>query len=1577
MSLGVLNNLSAIYAENNLNNTNNSLNTVLQQLSSGSKINSGADDAAGLSLVDGLQANSVALAQSQTNASEGVGLLTVADGALSQVTNLLNRAVTLATEASNGTLNSSQDTAANQEYQSILSEVNNIGTTTTYNNQAVFNSKNDIYTGDSSAAGASIDALNISSLSSSNLGDTGGVMAYSNGQNSVFINLSSSTVNAQSTDALNTGGTTSINVNYQVKGADGAETNASTSITVGGTTGYQNTATGLVDAINDAGLGLSANFTTQSQAGVAGGGTQTGIQITGGLVSVGVDPGAVSTSGTLNLTGTSASGLLTQGQTVSIQSGTGTAISVAVTPNMTTLGDLATAINNDSAANANTSATQVVATVVTNSQGVQSLSLQDQNPNAGALAVTVTAGSYVPGTSTTADSGAQPVALNVFSDTPGTAGQPQTGGTGGTDAAATLSITGTNSTSATLTGSLILNNGNGNVTFNMNASSGTNGANNVYLNTANSTLAGLQAAINNSGGATAAAAATLGMTATATASGLSMSSNTVGTTIGGTASLTASPALSVTGSVGSAAAIPGTDGKTTLSMVGGNGYGYASPGVFTNNDTLTGSIVLQNGNVDAPGTAITFVMGGAGANGTTIFNGGANINSLITAMGTGAGALALGVSNAAINTSTGGIVLTSSAVGTTISMVNAGTNLVDTPALATGTVTAAIPAAVGSAGGNGSVAGFGIITGGNPVDGNSDTLGGSLVLSNGLGGTPVTFTMGGSGGPTGSGAAIAVGGTTLNALLTAVNSQTSATDITATLNANDDGLTFSTSTLGTTIGVTSTGLTDASGFSVTNPSSGGAGQYASAVVALSDGGKISGNGGAGSGTLAGTITISNNGVSDTFVMGGAATASGADGQTYHTGGATLTSLINEINTQAGGISTLGLAATQDGASGGIFLQSTATGVTGLSATGTAGLTDTIDETGAPGSAGITPEATAIGANVIIGDATGNNQSDVLTGSIVLQNVGHGVGGLAETFTMGATSGTAESGIGTANITVGGNTLQALAQAITDASTNGTHGGGTITSANSLDFSTGIGANGLTITSLDTASVIAPVGAGNALKDAYGVTAAMTGGQPTIPATNASAVIGTSGTIQTTDTLNGSLVLSNGGAAQTFTMGSSANGGTTILTLAQAINDSTLGLKASTVNGALELQSSVPDTSIVMGGASNLTDTANEVLVGGTGQPNSTIVPGTPAGPSHATLNLASGTDPNGTFVLTGSVALTGTGGTETFTMGGNGGTDLSTLATNISDSGIGITAAATTTGLTLTMKSNGSTPISAVGTTTLHDTLGNAASTATLGTFRSESDALSNGVISFTMGSNISPTQIDVSTGETVSQLVTQINTGVSGLQTDPYGVHANWDSGTGNIDLTSDTYGTAGDISAMGSNVADTTAGQGLSYTLASAYGVGITNSSVAGGDALYDSSTQGAPSGPSAQYSNFVANTGGSSGIATMSYSDGAGESLSATDLSNQTDAESALTSLNQAITDVAAQDGYIGAQINTLNSVSSVLSTQQENVTSAQNAVQATDYAMATSNMSKYEILSQTGIAALAQANSIQQEVTKLLQ
>jgi len=399
MSLGVLNNLSAMYAENNLNNTTNSLNTVLQQLSSGSKINSGADDAAGLSLVDGLQANSVALAQSKTNAQEGVGLLQVADGALSQVTSLLNRAVTLATEASNGTLNSSQDTAANQEYQSILSEINNIGTTTTYNDTSVFgNGTTNIYTGDSSTQGASIDALNISSLSSANVGDSGGVMAYSSGQSSVFLNLSTSTQNAQSTDTLNGAGTSTLDVSYLVKGADGASTPATTTITVGGTGNAQpNTAQGMINAINNAGLGLTATFSTAAQSGAAVGGTETGIQISGGIISVGVDPNTASTGGTLNPSEIT-SGDLALGQVISVNSGSTNVATFTTTSSNDTLDQIAAQINAGTGhTGGSATAGMVTATVVYNSAGQEtSLQLNDGSNAGGALTVTATPTTIAP-----------------------------------------------------------------------------------------------------------------------------------------------------------------------------------------------------------------------------------------------------------------------------------------------------------------------------------------------------------------------------------------------------------------------------------------------------------------------------------------------------------------------------------------------------------------------------------------------------------------------------------------------------------------------------------------------------------------------------------------------------------------------------------------------------------------------------------------------------------------------------------------------------------------------------------------------------------------------------------------------------------------------------------------------------------------------------------------------------------------------------------------------------------------------------------------------------------------------------
>ena len=138
MALSILNNIPSMVAENQINNTQANLQKTLFQLASGSRINSGADDAAGLAIADGLHANITALTQSARNANDGVGQLQVADGALSQVTSLLNRAVTLATEAATGTVTNTQRSALDAEFSSIKSEIDRIGQNTTFNGTSVF-----------------------------------------------------------------------------------------------------------------------------------------------------------------------------------------------------------------------------------------------------------------------------------------------------------------------------------------------------------------------------------------------------------------------------------------------------------------------------------------------------------------------------------------------------------------------------------------------------------------------------------------------------------------------------------------------------------------------------------------------------------------------------------------------------------------------------------------------------------------------------------------------------------------------------------------------------------------------------------------------------------------------------------------------------------------------------------------------------------------------------------------------------------------------------------------------------------------------------------------------------------------------------------------------------------------------------------------------------------------------------------------------------------------------------------------------------------------------------------------------
>lgn len=148
MSLSILNNISALQAENQLALTSAAAAKSLQQLSSGSRINSGADDAAGLAISDGLNANVAALNQSSLNATNAVGALQTADGALSQISSLLNRSVTLATEASNSGLSLSQSKAIDTEFQALLSQITNISSSTSFNGTKLFGSTVTAFTSD-------------------------------------------------------------------------------------------------------------------------------------------------------------------------------------------------------------------------------------------------------------------------------------------------------------------------------------------------------------------------------------------------------------------------------------------------------------------------------------------------------------------------------------------------------------------------------------------------------------------------------------------------------------------------------------------------------------------------------------------------------------------------------------------------------------------------------------------------------------------------------------------------------------------------------------------------------------------------------------------------------------------------------------------------------------------------------------------------------------------------------------------------------------------------------------------------------------------------------------------------------------------------------------------------------------------------------------------------------------------------------------------------------------------------------------------------------------------------------------
>ncbi len=125
-------NVSSLNAQRRLTNVTNSLNTTYQRLSSGLRINSAKDDAAGLQISDRLTAHINGFNQGNRNASDGIALAQTAEGAMDEITSMTQRMRTLAVQASTGTLTSDDRNAITQEFTALKDEVTRIACATTF-----------------------------------------------------------------------------------------------------------------------------------------------------------------------------------------------------------------------------------------------------------------------------------------------------------------------------------------------------------------------------------------------------------------------------------------------------------------------------------------------------------------------------------------------------------------------------------------------------------------------------------------------------------------------------------------------------------------------------------------------------------------------------------------------------------------------------------------------------------------------------------------------------------------------------------------------------------------------------------------------------------------------------------------------------------------------------------------------------------------------------------------------------------------------------------------------------------------------------------------------------------------------------------------------------------------------------------------------------------------------------------------------------------------------------------------------------------------------------------------------------
>jgi flagellin len=178
MSLRVNTNIEAFDAHRNLASTQMQLSKSMQKLSSGLRINSAADDAAGLAISEKMRSQINGTDQAQRNAMDGISLVQTAEGAYNEMHSILQRVRELAVQAQNGTLSTADTGAIDQEVGQLTAELTRIAGNTQFNGLAVLNGSFTLQVGADSGAGNQI-GFSLASISFASIGSAASAGALS------------------------------------------------------------------------------------------------------------------------------------------------------------------------------------------------------------------------------------------------------------------------------------------------------------------------------------------------------------------------------------------------------------------------------------------------------------------------------------------------------------------------------------------------------------------------------------------------------------------------------------------------------------------------------------------------------------------------------------------------------------------------------------------------------------------------------------------------------------------------------------------------------------------------------------------------------------------------------------------------------------------------------------------------------------------------------------------------------------------------------------------------------------------------------------------------------------------------------------------------------------------------------------------------------------------------------------------------------------------------------------------------------------------------------------------------------